>query len=139
MFAKFHPGKVRAIRFLYGTCFVLLSTITMDLMAQRESPYTLRQSEEAPLWVIELYKPDADPGIVLKLYDEYYKTHPFVKNQHTQYLKRWISGLNKRVVPNPEIDSIYLQRYFEAKHQRNAANWTTVGPIDWDHTAASRS
>lgn len=96
---EFHPRINRVIRLLAVTCFILLSTIRTDLVAQRESAYSLRQSEEAPQWVTEMYKVDADPGIVLKLYDEYYKTHPFVKNQHTQYLKRWISGLNKRSYP----------------------------------------
>src|SRR6187549_4012193 len=110
------------------TFLIILSISGIHLEAQREMPYGLRQNEEAPEWVREMYKPDADPGIVLKLYDAYYDTHPFVKNQHTQYLKRWISGLSKRVVPNPEFDSIYLQRYFEAKNQRMPASWTTVGP-----------
>ena len=135
----FFPDTFRAKCFLIVTAIFLLSSLRMDLVAQQEAAYTLRQSEEAPQWIREMYKADADPGLVLKLYDEYYATHPFVKNQHTQYLKRWISGLNKRVVPNPEVDSAYLHRYFEAKQQRGTANWSTVGPIDWDHNAASRS
>lgn len=111
----------------------------VDLDAQLESPYTLRQSEAAPDWVIEMYKPDPNPGEVMRLYDAYYKVNPFVKNQHTQYYKRWISGLSKNVVPNPAVDSVYMRRYFEAKQRRTPANWSTVGPIDWDHTAAARS
>ena len=108
-------------------------------MAQREFPYTLSQSEASPLWVTKMYEEGADPGEVIQLYDAYYKTNPFVKNQHTQYYKRWISGLGKRVVADPVFDPIYLQQYFEAQQQRNSSNWSTVGPIDWDHSAAGRS
>ncbi|HQW01850.1 MAG TPA: PKD domain-containing protein [Saprospiraceae bacterium] len=110
-----------------------------DLIAQREYPYQPRLTETVPAWVTTMYKTDADPGEVMSLYDEYYKTNPFVKNQHTQYYKRWISGLSKNVVPNPYYDSIYLQNYFDLKNQRSSSNWSTLGPIDWDHDAASRS
>ena len=110
-----------------------------DLIAQREYPYQPRLTETVPAWVTAMYKTDADPGEVMSLYDEYYKTNPFVKNQHTQYYKRWISGLSKNVVPNPYYDSIYLQNYFDLKNQRSSSNWSTLGPIDWDHDAASRS
>ena len=109
------------------------------LLAQREFPYTLRQAEASPLWVTKMYEKDADPGEVIQLYNAYYKINPFVKNQHTQFYKRWISGLGKRVVPDPVYDPVYLQQYFEAKQQRNTSNWSTVGPIDWDHAAAGRS
>lgn len=107
--------------------------------AQQESPYTLRKSETAPAWVQAMYAENADPGEVMKLYDTYYKVNPFVKNQHTQYFKRWISGLSKNVVPNPTYDSIYLEKYFENKYNRSTSNWSTVGPVDWDHDAAARS
>ncbi len=111
----------------------------LNIQAQRESPYTLTQTEEAPLWVTKMYASNPDPGEVMRLYNEYYATNDFVKNQHTQYYKRWISGLSKNVVPDPVYDPIYLQQHFDNKNQRSAANWSTLGPIDWDHDAASRS
>ncbi len=120
-------------------CVVLFSCLGSNISAQQEYPYTLRKAETAPAWVQAMYAKDADPGEVMKLYDAYYATNPLVKNEHTQYYKRWISGLSKIVVPNPTYDSIYLERYFEAKNQRAAPNWSTVGPIDWDHDAAARS
>ncbi len=122
--------------FLLSAFFVLSGSV---LLAQQEYTYQLRQDESSPMWVKAMYAKDADPGVVMKLYDAYYKDNLFVKNQHTQYFKRWISGLSKNVIPNPVYDSIYLQKYFEAKHQRGTSNWSTVGPIDWDHDAAARS
>lgn len=122
------------------TCFVLTLIISLNnLSAQRESPYTPTHLEATPLWVIKMYEKDADPGEVMRLYNEYYKSNPLVKNEHTQYYKRWLSGLSKNIVPDPVYDPLYLQQYFEAKQQRNSSNWSTVGPIDWDHDAAARS
>lgn len=124
---------------LFLTCLLLLSTAESTLYGQQEYAYELRQNEEAPLWVQLMYTKDADPGEVIKQYDEYYRNNPLVKNQHTQYYKRWISGLSKNVVANPIYDPIYLQKYNEAKNKRSTSNWSTVGPIDWDHDAAARS
>ena len=71
------------------------------LHGQREYTYSLRSNEENPLWIERMYSPNADPGEVLRLYIEYYRTHPFVKNEHTQYYKRWIPGLGKKDKPQP--------------------------------------
>ena len=109
------------------------------LPAQREFPYQLRSDEAAPEWITKMYQPDADPGEVMKLYEAYYQEHPFIKNQHTQYYKRWISGLSKRIVPDPVYDPIYMEQYFENQSKRNASDWETVGPIDWDHDYACGS
>ena len=134
-FYHFHQFPTKRLTIFLFT----LSLFVTQLQAQREYPYTPRLDETVPEWVRIMYQPNADPGEVLNLYDEYYKTHEFVKNQHTQYLKRWISGLSKQVTPDPYWDSIYLLQYNQAKQNRNASNWSTVGPIDWDHSAASRS
>jgi PKD repeat protein/photosystem II stability/assembly factor-like uncharacterized protein len=107
--------------------------------AQREYPYKLQRAEAAPLWITKMYEPNADPGEVIPLYKEYYQSNPFIRNQHTQYYKRWISGLGKKVIADTVYDQIYLQQYQQAQQQRNTSNWTTVGPIDWDHSAAGRS
>src|SRR6188474_550714 len=132
--------RLPLVSYRYLLVLFLITTLIGEsrLLAQREFPYTLRQAEASPLWVTQMYEKDADPGEVMKLYDEYYKVNPFVKNQHTQYYKRWLSGLSKNVVPDPINDPIYLQQTAEAKQHRSVANWSTVGPIDWDHSAAGR-
>ena len=86
-----------------------------------------------------MYSPDPDPGIVMKLYEAYYREHEFVKNQHTQYYKRWISGLGKAKTYQAASDASYLQKYFALKNTRAVANWSPIGPIDWDHDAAGKS
>ena len=84
------------------SAFIYLCPCISD--AQTELPYHLRQDEPAPLWVIKMYEKDPDPGTVIKLYEEYYRNHTFIKNQHTQYYKRWISGLGKVVTFDPVYD-----------------------------------
>ena len=86
-----------------------------------------------------MYEPNADPGEVMALYESYYREHPFVKDQHTQYYKRWLLGFSKEIVPDPVNDERYLDQYNSQKQQRMPASWAPVGPIDWDHSAAGRS
>lgn len=105
---------------------------------QIELPYKTRVDEPTPEWVREMYKPNADPGLVMKLYEEYYDKNEFVKNGHTQYYKRWMRELSRHITPDPVYDPLYLNQYRENQQSR-MANWSTVGPIDWDHSAAARS
>lgn len=122
-------------RFLFLSFFISLQVL---VHAQTELPYKTRADEPAPQWVQEMYKENADPGLVSRLYTEYYKTHPFVKNGHTQYYKRWIREISRHITIDPVYDPLYLKEYQKNQTTR-AANWSTVGPIDWDHSAAARS
>lgn len=101
--------------------------------------YPLRNDEEAPLWIQRMYAPDADPGEVQKLYDAYYLTHPFVKNQHTQYYKRWLRSFSKNITRANSTDQRYLAAYEQQQLLRSSASWIPLGPYDWDHDAAGRS
>ncbi len=109
------------------------------LSAQREMAYSPRRDEMLPDWVTAMYAPDADPGLVTRLYEAYYREQPFEKNQHTQYYKRWLAGFARQVTPDRERDAAYLRAYAAQQQSRMPASWTTLGPIDWDHAAASRS
>lgn len=131
-------SMIRNICFQVLLINFLLYCFCSSALAQQESPYSLRKDETAPEWVAKMYEPNADPGEVMRLYEAWYDTHPFVKNEHTQYYKRWLSGITKRIAVNPEIDRAYLQA-IENNSQHRAANWSPLGPIDWDHSAAGRS
>jgi len=67
--------------------------LALPLSGQRDLAYTPRLDEQVPAWVQAMYRPDPDPGEVMALYEAYYREHPFEKNQHTQYYKRWIADL----------------------------------------------
>jgi PKD repeat protein/photosystem II stability/assembly factor-like uncharacterized protein len=119
--------------------FMLLAILPDQLIAQLESKYLPQPTEAVPLWVERMYAPDADPGEVMKLYEAWYAAHPFVKNHHTQYYKRWLSGFVKKIAVDPLLDATYLNAYNEAQQNRSMMTWQPIGPIDWDHHAADRS
>ena len=66
-------------------CVVILHS---SFSAQFEEKYLV--AENTPQWAILMYTADPDPGLVVKAYNLYYTDHEFVKNQHTQYYKRWL-------------------------------------------------
>jgi len=104
-----------------------------------EYAYTPRADESVPEWVQAMYAPDSDPGAVYAMYTAYYRSHPFVKDQHTQYFKRWLTGLARLRQPDAENDAAYMRAYRAQQQKRMVANWSSVGPFDWDHDAAGRS
>ena len=82
----------------------LFTTVALVLLlsvshAQLEALRYVASSEALPGWVRSMYTDDPDPGAVQAAYDAYYATHPFVKNSHTQYFKRWKRQLGHDLVP----------------------------------------
>lgn len=107
-------------------------------------PVTPQLSAALPQWAQLMYAPDPDPGAVAAAYEAYYAAHPFEKNAHTQFYKRWKRELGHALVPiDPTQRATYaqdLRRYLDATdalRAGRAANWSCIGPFDWDHGAAS--
>ena len=120
--------------------FLLLSfLIFQSVYGQQEQPYISSNAAAEEHWINLMYGEDPDPSEVIKAYDNYYAIHPFVKNQHTQYYKRWLKSLSKTLVRSEVQDQIYYQKRSLQNAQRGATTWTPIGPIDWDHDAANRS
>lgn len=120
--------------------FILLLSIPFTLFAQFETPYKstfINKIKSEPLWIMEMYKVDSDPGKVVDLYEEYYKNHTFEKTTHTQYYKRWLRSISREIQSSPSLD----RRYKDARTQTSTRteSWSTIGPIDWDHEAAAKS
>ena len=114
--------------------------------AQLEAYRYNAEGTALPQWVQLMYAPDPDPGAVEKAYDAYYATHPFVKNGNTQYYKRWKRELGHDQVPlDPHQRADYaatLSAYLHASQQLSAsraAQWTCIGPFDWDHGSVAKS
>ena len=72
---------------------ILLLIISNNVFAQSEIDYD-SDSESFPKWIKLMYSENADPGIVIEEYTKFYKENKFLKNQHTQYYKRWIREIN---------------------------------------------
>ena len=117
----------------------ILLSVPLALLAQFDTPYqsSYSQSISSPKWITEMYKSDANPGDVIKLYEQYYRSHAFVKNTHTQYYKRWLRSISREIQSNPSLDRRYQAA--QAQASTRTESWTTIGPIDWDHNAAARS
>ncbi len=114
--------------------------------AQLESIKYPSTGAELPAWVQLMYGPDPDAGAVEAAFKAYYAAHPFVKNSHTQYYKRWKRELVHDLVPKDPVQranyAASLRDYLDASEalgSSRAASWTAIGPFDWDHGAASKS
>ena len=131
---------------IFLTLFVL-----QTLIGQDELPYGNSTDLSLPEWVRMMYEPHPSVGEVVAAYESYYKTHAFVKNNHTQFYKRWLRNIGtyefQFVDPNASpqeirrrkrLDQAYAKKYTEAARS-NTAHWMVEGPFDWDHEAAGRS
>ncbi len=118
--------------------------LTCSIHAQLERSKYL--ADDLPEWVQLMYAPQPDPGAVQAAYNAYYATHPFVKNSHTQYFKRWKRELGHELVPMdpqqladyPQSSRAYMVATGALASSR-AANWSCIGPIDWDHGSVVKS
>lgn len=119
----------------------------------RESSYGSPDDTSLPLWARKMYDKKANVGEVINLYNTYYATNPFVKNQHTQYYKRWLRNIKEVVddkgyinppskVEKDRIDTDRIKSGNNTSDNRfmmNPPNWLPIGPIDFDKDAAGRS
>lgn len=108
--------------------------------------------QNQPTWIQMMYQEDADPESVAQAYEDYYQTHEFVKNIHTQYYKRWQRAINRDIngwftskgTMSPlyirAAAAEYMERTEALKLQRGPASaWECVGPFDFDKESVSRS
>ena len=124
---------------------------------EKEAAYGSPDDESLPLWARKMYSDDPNMFEVVTLYKSYYQTHPFVKNQHTQYFKRWkkhaapFVNAGGLIRPPLKTERDSLQWAFLDKKKQKAiqkmagetavgvADWQCVGPFDFDKDAAGTS
>lgn len=127
----------------HNLCLILIAMIAaISVFGQSEYRYDGSRGEGLPDWALLMYSDDADPGDVVQLYEEYYARSPLVKNQHTQYYKRWLREIARRQSTNGRtpLDTRYLARRDRLTAQSRSEDlWQSIGPWDWDHDAADRS
>lgn len=132
---------------------LFLCLLALNLFAQQqEDKYDNHTNADLPAWAQLMYSEAADPGTVSEMYESYYLSHDFVKNQHTQYYKHWMRNIardvngffwNDGTLDRAAIlknEEKYLERTAAAKSTAAAStDWQCIGPIDYDHDAAGRS
>lgn len=134
-----------------GLLVCLVVAVVAAGFAQTETPYGRPDDTALPEWARMMYAPNPDPGAVVAAFKAHYAAHPFVKNGHTQYLKRWLRELETYPqqfraahLTADECQALrgaerqYLQQHQAQQHARSG-QWMSVGPWDWDHDAAARS
>ncbi len=128
--------------------FIVLAAVCMlaaTANAQVEQKYSTANIAALPYWAQLMYESKPDPGKVVAEYRAYYKTHPFVKNKHTQYYKRWLRNFARTNYQFPKGSAEANQRieneknYLQNSQQKGGSVWQGIGPFDFDKDAESRS
>lgn len=131
--------------------FLLVLCLPFYLSAQGLlTPTPSSNSPHVPHWAQLMYQANADLAEVQQAFESYYQSHPFVKNQHTQYYKRWqrqlarypnwakMTAAEKRHYQQQQKD--YINKSIALQQKRSSsATWQGIGPWDFDKTAASSS
>ena len=128
----------RAMKFI--TTVFLLFLFCASCFSQNEMKY--KALPTSPLWVKSMYAENPDVEQVIEQYKSYYQTHEFVKNEHTQYYKRWLRSLSREVFFDPfsKDGKDYLERSKNINILKDEnSEWSCIGPYDFDIDAASRS
>lgn len=125
--------------------FAISFTFTLFSFGQIIEDQYRKTEKELPVWVTLMYADEADPGLVQKAFEAYYKTHPFIKNGHTQYYKRWMRSFSRNLAPLPSASKIEkatyqknLKQYLDNSLTNNKLipnSWNSLGPYDFDKEA----
>ena len=113
---------------LYFT--LLLLFFSNLLFGQLEQKYDL-SSKNLPYWVTLMYDEKSDVGNVIQEYEKFYRENEFKKNKYTQYYKRWLRSISRKLTNS--------QPLIEQKKIRGLPEWYCLGPFDFDKLASSSS
>jgi len=124
----------------YFLTFISLFLFTIQGNSQIEKKYTA--DANSPVWVHLMYDDASDPAKVIEAHDSYYTLHTKVKNEHTQYYKRWLRSFSRSVAfdRTSPADRNYLKKSKALRNEKDVnSEWSCIGPYDFDIDAASRS
>jgi hypothetical protein len=117
--------KLFSILFL----FLLTCGMTFGQNMQKPSAYEI---QSLPTWAKMMYGEQPNLFEVSKLYTQYYNDHPFEKNYHTQYYKRWIRK-NQYLINDEgfivENSPSHNDQTPSKPTPLKSSNWSVVGPI----------
>ena len=119
--------------YTFFTAILLFSTAAVAQQMQKPSTTTIA---ELPQWAKLMYSENPNVYQVSQAYQDYYRTHTFEKNYHTQYYKRWMRQNQYFTDESGFISTptqIQLQNedalYFKKQNTLKTSNWSIVGPI----------
>ena len=107
---------------------VLLITSFMFSFAQLMKKPSAIEISTLPQWAQLMYAENPNMLDVSTAYNTYYRTHPFEKNYHTQYYKRWV-----RTYSTELNDAGYIVAQAVNSNPKpsivKSSSWSVVGPI----------
>ena len=71
-------------------CFLFF---LFSIEAQYEMKYPV--SSDTPDWIQLMYQENPNPESVIQAHDLYYSNREMIKNEHTQYYKRWLRSYSR--------------------------------------------
>lgn len=95
----------------------------------------------SPVWMQLMYSEEPNARDVREAYEAYYLENEFVKNQHTQYYKRWMrANLHRTDASGTLIEKNYdaYEQEWQLQYSANSSSttWQELGPWQYDHEAA---
>ena len=120
----------------FKNTFVLFFIFNLSLLSQNELKY--KYNEYDPQWVKIMYSENSNPDKLIKAYDEFYSKNEFIKNQHTQYYKRFLRSFSRNQLSKASSSS-YVNRSLNSNNRPTNSMWESKGPWDFDKNAASSS
>lgn len=128
-----------------GLILVLLNALAIISYAQELAYPSL---DTLPSWVRTMYSAtsDADISKTIELYEAYYADTPLIKNEHTQYYKRWIRGVSKGLDAydlgietlnkvDEERKNYISKLNNNTQLKRSIASWVALGPFNYDENS----
>ena len=85
-------------------------------------PKNHQNDPQLPAWAAEMYKENPDVSRVKALYEDFYRVNAFVKNEHTQYYKRWVNAIQHH------LDNNQIQIQSAPQRGGGAPIWNYCGP-----------
>ena len=120
----------------YYTFFTALLLFSTAAVAQQMQKPSTTAIAELPQWAQLMYSENPNVYKVSQAYQDYYRTHTFEKNYHTQYYKRWMRQNQYFTDDLGFINTptqVQLQNedalYFKKQNTLKTSNWSIVGPI----------
>jgi len=111
---------------MHKTLFSLLFIyLALAGSAQLHLAKNFQNDPNLPNWARLMYAEGANPMEVKVAYEEYFASHSFEKTVHTQYYKRWVSGMKGNIDSNG--NDLKLERIVEQK-KGGGEIWSYCGP-----------
>ena len=111
---------------------LILSALGQTTHSQHTPQTPYEGAPNIPSWAVMMYEHPENVEEIRSGFEEWRKSNPEVKNQHSQYYKRWTRQAQWSM---PSSDDEYIQRSREANAMRSG-EWSEMGPWHYDPEVA---